>query len=155
MIVGTTVNTDTRTGELHLKPLKTHSVLIFSVLLLTACATTPEPSGGTFGQKVNPPENKTQASHKNYYGKWTLIKIVYQNGDIRDLTEQPVNYVHIKENEISEVMPGYGVRTYNYIEKDNTLLIMAGNRLSTWKIVKSTQNAMEIETSAGRYVLVR
>lgn len=155
MIVGMTVNTDTRTGELHLKPLKTHSVLIFSVLLLTACATTPEPSGGTFGQKVNPPKNKTQASHKTYYGKWTLIKIVYPNGDIKDFSDHPANYIHIKENEISENMPGYGKKTYNYLEKDNTLIIMAGNRLSTWNIVKSSLREMEIETVAGRYVLAR
>ena len=124
---------------------------------MTGCATTPEQKSGTFGQIVNKSVSKkgSDTESKIYHGKWTLIKIVYQNGDIRDFTDKPVNYVHIKEHEISEIMPGYGVRTYNYMEKDNILIIMSGNRLSTWKIVKSTQNTMEIETSAGRYILVR
>lgn len=137
--------------------IKSLIVCALSLLLITACATTSESTSGTFGQKISKSGSKkgSDTDSKIYYGKWTLVKIIDQNGDIRDFTNEPANYVHIKEHEIAEVMHGYGVKTYNYMEKDNTFIIMSGNRLSTWKLVKSSQNSLEIETSAGRYILVR
>lgn len=128
-----------------MKPLKTLFVFVFSILLLSACATTNERASS--GDRAN--------NTHSYYGKWTLVKIVLENGEVKDFTNAPANYVHIKETEITEDMPGYGIKNYNYIEKDNTLIIMAGNRLSTWKIVKQTPNTLEIQTAAGRYVLTR
>lgn len=138
-------------------PLKPLLVSVISLMLITACTTTPVQNTGTFGQKVSKPKNTTgnDSNNKIYLGKWTLVKVVYPNGESKDFSDQPANYIHITENEISENMPGYGKKTYNYLEKDNTLIIMAGNRLSTWKIVKNSQREMEIETAAGRYVLVR
>ena len=115
---------------------------LLSMALLTACTTT-QTNNQASSQNNNP------AMHKSYLGKWTLIKIVYPNGDIKDFSEQPANYIHINQTEITENMPGYGIKTYNYIEKDNTLIIMAGNRLSAWTIKNSSQNTLEIETAAG------
>ena len=115
------------------------------MLLMTGCATTNElaKSDGIATQ------------YKMYYGTWKIIKVVLQNNEIKDFTNAPDNYVHIKETEITEEIAGYGLKSYNYIEKDNILVVIVENRVSAWGIVKSSQNTMEIDTPAGRYVLVR
>lgn len=128
-----------------LQPLKSLIICVFSMFLITACATTNELAQSDGIAK----------EHKTYYGTWKIIKVVLQNGEIKDFSNAPANYVHIKEAEITEEIAGYGIKNYNYIEKNSLLIVMAGNRVSTWSIVKSTQSAMEIETPAGRYVLVR
>lgn len=126
-----------------MKLVKSFVLTLVTIVMLSACATT-----------TTIPTN-SQTEHKSYFGKWTLVKIVYPNGESKDFSDQPANYIHITENEISENMPGYGIKTYNYMEKDNTLIIMAGNRLSAWTIKNSSQNTLEIETAAGVYLLER
>jgi hypothetical protein len=134
----------------QLKVLQSLIVCAVSLLLLSACATTNELSNSSSKRNVT-----SEAEHKSYHGKWILVKIVFENGEIQDFSDSPANYVHIKKTEITEEMPGYGVKNYNYFEKNNTFIIMSGNRLSSWKIVKQTENTLEIETAAGRYVLIR
>lgn len=112
---------------------------------MTACVTT-DGLGGSTG---------TEAEHKSYYGTWTIMKVVLKNGEIKDLTNGPIDYVHIRKSEIAEQISGYGIKNYNYIETDNTLIVMAGNRVSTWKIIENTRNTMEIDTPIGRYILTR
>ena len=128
-----------------MKPLKSLIVCVFSLLLMTACVTT-DGLGRSTG---------TETEHKSYYGTWTIMKVVLKNGEIKDLTNGPIDYVHIRKSEIAEEISGYGIKNYNYIATDNTLIVMAGNRMSTWKIIENTKNTMEIETPAGRYILSR
>ena len=137
-----------------LKALQSLIICAVSLVLLSACATTNGLSNSS-GDSSGSGNAEKPAEHKSYHGKWTLVKIVFENGKIQDFSDSPANYVHIKQTEITEEMPGYGVRNYNYFEKNNTFIIMSGNRLSTWQIVKQTENILEIQTAAGRYVLTR
>lgn len=115
------------------------------MLLLSACATTNELSG----------VKETEIQHKAYYGTWKIVNVVLKNGEIKDFSNGPADYVHINETEIVEEISGYGLNNYNYIENNNIIIVMAENRVSKWSILKSTENTMELETPAGRYVLVR
>lgn len=138
-----------------MKLLQSLIICVASLLLLSACATTSELSNSSDSNSSGSGNVEKSAEHKSYHGKWTLVKIVSENGEVQDFSDSPANYVQIKKTEITEEMPGYGVRNYNYFEKNNTFIIMSGNRLSSWKIVKQTENTLEIETAAGRYVLIR
>ncbi len=99
--------------------------------------------------------SNTEKENNSYYGKWTLNKVVHDDGDFRDFTKEPGNFIHIKKFEISEIIAGHGVRTYNYIQKGNELKFISGSSFSSWIIVKNSENSMEIDTAIGRYVLTR
>jgi hypothetical protein len=90
-----------------------------------------------------------------YYGKWTLNKVVDEDGDFRDFTKEPGNFVHIKKSEVSEIIAGHGVRSYSYIQRDNVLTLTSGTHDFIWTITESSEHSMKIDTSIGRYVLTR
>ena len=90
-----------------------------------------------------------------YYGKWTLLKVEYEDGDFKDLRNKAGHFINIGETEVSEIMAEYGVRTYPYTQEGNVLTVTSGTRNVFWTIVKSSEHAMEIDTPIGRYVLSR
>jgi len=112
-------------------------VCIFSSILLMACASTLEVD-------VN-----------NYYGKWRLIKVVYDDGDFKDLTNKSGHFINIGKTEVSEIMAEYGVRTYPYTQEGNVFTVTSGSRNVFWTIVEKSEHSMEIDTPIGRYILTR
>ena len=112
-------------------------VYIFSSILLVACA------------------SNTEAGSNSYYGKWTLNKVVDEDGDFRDFTKKPGNFVHIKKSEVSEIIAGHGVRSYSYTQRGNVLTLTSGTHDFIWTIMESSEHSMEIDTPIGRYVLTR
>lgn len=110
--------------------------IIFSILM-AACSST------------------TEVEHTGYYGKWTLNKVVDEDGDFRGFTNHPGNFVHIKETEISEIIAGHGVRSYPYTQSGDVLTLISGGIPINWIIVISTENSLEIDTPIGRYILSR
>ncbi len=90
-----------------------------------------------------------------YYGKWTLTKVVYDDGDFKDLINKPGHFINIGKAEVSEIMAEYGVRTYPYTQEGDVLNVNYGSGIDIWTIVESTEHSMEIDTPIGRYVLTR
>ena len=41
-----------------------------------------------------------------YYGKWTLTKVVYDDGDFKDLSNKSGHFISIGKTEVSDVMNG-------------------------------------------------
>lgn len=97
----------------------------------------------------------TGVESNSYYGKWTLNKVVDEDGDFRDFTKEPGNFVHIKKSEVSEIIAGHGVRSYSYTQRSNVLTLTSGTHDFIWTIVESSEHSMEIDTPIGRYVLTR
>ena len=99
--------------------------------------------------------SNTEVENNSYYGKWTLNKVVDEDGDFRDFTKEPGNFVHIKKSEISEIIAGHGVRTYPYTQEGDVFIVTTGTHNVIWTIVESSEHSMEIDTPIGRYVLTR
>ncbi len=97
----------------------------------------------------------TEVENTGYYGKWTLNKVIDEDGDFRDFTNLPGNFVHIKKSEISEIIAGHGVRSYPYTKNGDVLTLISGGVHFNWIIVVSTQRSLEIDTPIGRYILSR
>ncbi len=95
------------------------------------------------------------AGSNDYQGKWTLDEIIYKSGRSRDFTKEPGNFIHIKETEISEIIVGHGVRSYPYTHEGDVLTLISGGVPDIWSILDSTEHAMTIDTSIGRYILTR
>lgn len=112
-------------------------ICIFISLSLTACA------------------SKSEVDGNSYYGKWTLIKVVYDDGDFKDLSNTSGHFINIGKTEVSEIMAEYGVRTYPYTQEGNVLTVTSGPHDFTWTIVESSEHSMEIDTPIGRYILTR
>lgn len=112
-------------------------ICIFISLSLTACA------------------SKSEVDGNSYYGKWTLNKVIDEDGDFRDFTKEAGNFVHIKEAEVSEIIAGHGVRSYLYSQQGNVFKLTSGPHNFTWTIVESSEHSMEIDTPIGRYILTR
>jgi hypothetical protein len=99
--------------------------------------------------------SSTGIESNSYYGKWTLNEIIYKSGRSRDFTKELGNFVHIKETEISEIIVGYGARTYPYTQDANVLTLISGGVPDIWHILENTEHSMKIDTSIGRYILTR
>ena len=99
--------------------------------------------------------SNTEVEKNTYYGKWTLNKVVDEDGDFRDFTKEPENFVHIKKSEVSEIIAGHGVRRYSYIQRGNVLTLTSGTHDFIWTITESSEHSMEIDTPIGRYILSR
>lgn len=99
--------------------------------------------------------SNTEIEGATYYGKWRLIKVVYDDGDFKDLSNKSGHFINIGKTEVSEIMAEYGVRTYPYTREGNVLNVAYASGHDTWTIVKSSENSMEIDTPIGRYVLTR
>ena len=117
--------------------IKSIIICIFISLSLTACVLGAEIEGAS------------------YYGKWRLIKVVYDDGDYKDLSNKPGHFITIDKTEVSEIMAEYGVRTYPYTQEGNVLTVTSGSRNVFWTIVEKSEHSMEIDTPIGRYVLTR
>lgn len=117
--------------------IKSIIICIFASILLMACASSSEVDSNT------------------YYGKWTLNKVVDEDGDFRDFTKEPGNFVHIKKSEVSEIIAGHGVRSYSYIQRGNVLTLTSGTHDFIWTIMESSEHSMKIDTPIGRYILSR
>lgn len=90
-----------------------------------------------------------------YYGKWTLTKVVYDDGDFKDLSNKSGHFISIGKTEVSEIMAEYGVRTYPYTQEGDVLNVNYGSGIETWTIVEPSEHSMKIDTPIGRYVLTR
>ena len=110
--------------------------IIFS-LFIVACAST------------------TGVENTSLYGKWTLNKVVDEDGDFRDFTNHPGNFVHIKQSEVSEIIAGHGVRSYPYSKNGDVLTLISGGVPINWIIVVNTERLLELDTPIGRYILSR
>ena len=97
----------------------------------------------------------TGVESNSYYGKWTLNKVVDEDGDFRDFTKEPGNFVHIKKSEVSEIIAGHGVRSYPYTQEGDVLTLISGGVPIIWSVVESTEHSMKIDTPIGRYILTR
>jgi hypothetical protein len=97
--------------------------------------------------------SNTEVENNGYYGKWTLNKVVDEDGDFRDFTKEPGNFVHIKKSEVSEIIAGHGVRSYSYIQRGNVLTLTSGTHDFIWTITESSKHSMKIDTPIGRYIL--
>jgi len=97
----------------------------------------------------------TGVDSNTYYGKWTLNKVVDEDGDFRDFTKEPGNFINIGKSEVSEIIAGHGVRSYSYIQRDNVLTLTSGTHDFIWTITESSEHSMEIGTPIGRYILTR
>ncbi|MFT7260524.1 MAG: hypothetical protein ACI9MS_002393 [Glaciecola sp.] len=117
--------------------IKSIIVCFFFSLFITACT------------------SNSEVESNSYYGKWTLNKVVDEDGDFNDFSREPGNYVHIKKSEVSEIIAGHGVRTYPYTQKGNVFTVTSGTRDVIWTIVESTEHSMKIDTPIGRYILTR
>ena len=84
-----------------------------------------------------------------------LTKVVYDDGDFKDLSNKPGYFINIGKTEVSEIMAEYGVRTYPYTQEGDVFIVTTGSHDVTWSIVESSEHSMEIDTPIGRYVLTR
>lgn len=96
-----------------------------------------------------------EVESNSYYGKWTLIMVVYDDGDFKDLTNKSGHFINIGKTEVSEIMAEYGVRTYPYTQEGNVFTVTSGSRNVFWTIVEKSEHSMEIDTPIGRYILTR
>jgi hypothetical protein len=96
-----------------------------------------------------------EVDSNTYYGKWTLNKVVDEDGDFRDFTKEPGNFVHIKRSEVSEIIAGHGVRSYPYTQEGDVLILISGGVPIVWSIVENSEHSMKIDTPIGRYILSR
>ena len=99
--------------------------------------------------------SNTEPKNNGHYGKWTLLKVVYEDGDFKDLSKETGHFIKIGKTEVSEIMAEYGVRSYPYTQKGNVLNVAYVGGDDTWTIVKSSEHTMEIDTPIGRYILSR
>lgn len=99
--------------------------------------------------------SNTEIEGASYYGKWRLIKVVYDDGDFKDLTNKSGHFINIGKTEVSEIMAEYGVRTYPYTQEGNVFTVTSGSRNVFWTIVEKSEHSMEIDTPIGRYILTR
>lgn len=97
----------------------------------------------------------TGVENTSLYGKWTLNKVVDEDGDFIDFTNHPGNFVHIKQSEVSEIIAGHGVRTYPFTQEGDVLTLISGGVPINWIIVASTEGSLELDTPIGRYSLSR
>lgn len=117
--------------------IKASSVCILYAFLVAACAS---PSGSV---------------SENDYGQWTLNQVVYGDGDSKDFSSNPGNFVDISPAEISEVYAEHGKRTYSYTREGDVLTLFVGSERITWTVVDRTSGGLKIDTPIGRYVLSR
>ena len=117
--------------------IKSTIVCIFFLIFIVACA------------------SNTEVENNSYYGKWTLNTVVDEDGDFRDFTKEPGNFIHIKKSEVSEIIAGHGVRSYPYTQDGDVFTLISAGVPITWTIVESSEHSMEIDTPIGRYVLTR
>lgn len=96
-----------------------------------------------------------EVESNSYYGKWTLIKVVYDDGDFKDLSNETGHFINIGKTEVSEIMAEHGVRTYPYTQEGDVLNVTTGTHDVTWTIVEPLEHSMKIDTSIGRYILTR
>jgi hypothetical protein len=99
--------------------------------------------------------SNTEVEASSYYGKWTLNKVIYDDGDFKDLSDKSGHFINIGKTEVSEIMAEYGVRTYPYTQEGDVFTVTSGTRDVTWTIIESSQHSMKIDTPIGRYVLTR
>jgi hypothetical protein len=99
--------------------------------------------------------SNTGLESNRYHGKWTLNKVIYDDGDFKDLSDKSGHFINIGKTEVSEIMAEYGVRTYPYTQEGDVFTVTTGTRDVTWTIIESSEHSMKIDTPIGRYVLTR
>ncbi|MFT7110993.1 MAG: hypothetical protein ACI843_002670 [Psychrobacter glaciei] len=99
--------------------------------------------------------SNTEVESNGYYGRWTLAKVVYDDGDFKDLSNETGHFINIGKTEVSEIMAENGVRTYPYTQEGDVLNVDYGSGIDTWTIVEPLEHSMKIDTPIGRYVLTR
>jgi len=99
--------------------------------------------------------SNAEIESNSYYGKWTLNKVVYDDGDFKDLSNQPGHFINIGKTQVSDFLGEYGVRPYPYTQEGGVLSVTYGSSVETWAIIERSEYYMKIDTLIDRYVLVR
>lgn len=84
-------------------------------------------------------------------GLWDINQVLYESGGSRQLGEG--NQVEISEDNIVEIIKGYGTRSYRYKRKQSTLTLIAGDEPVIWEILELNSKVLKVETPIGVYFL--